>query len=166
MSESIELHPGIFKRITKAGEGGPLPQEGEQVIVHYEGRLENGTVFDSSIDRDEPFETAIGVGQVIKGWDVGIMSMTLGEKAELTIAGEHAYGASGSPPTIPPNATLIFKVELLGIGERRPRGMTYEELMAAAMAKKAEATDKFKAGDLKSAASLWKESVSFLDKHD
>jgi len=83
------------------------------------------------------------------------MSMSLGEKAELTIAGEHAYGASGSPPTIPPNATLIFKVELLAIGDRKPKGMSDEELMAAAQAKKAEATDKFKAADLKAAESLW-----------
>ncbi len=104
----MELIPGVTKRIILEGEGGALPQTGEQVTVHYEGRLEDGTVFDSSIARDDPFQTAIGVGQVIKGWDVGIMSMSLGEKAELTIIGEHAYGASGSPPTIPPNATLIF----------------------------------------------------------
>lgn len=111
-------------------------------------------------------ETAIGVGQVIKGWDVGIMCMFLGEQAELTIAGEHAYGASGSPPTIPPNATLIFKVELLGIGDRRPKGMSDEELMAAAQEKKAQATEKFKAGDLKAAATLWNIGVLHLEKMD
>ncbi len=110
----VEIIPGVSKRILKVGEGGPLPQKGENVKVNYEGRLESGKVFDSSYDR-EPFETEIGVGRVIKGWDVGIMSMSLGEKAELTIIGEHAYGERGSPPTIPPNATLIFTVELLGI---------------------------------------------------
>ena len=80
--------------------------------MNYEGRLQDGTIFDSSYER-EALKVAIGVGQVIKGWDVGIMSMKLGEKAELTIASEHAYGAMGSPPTIPGGATLCFTVELL-----------------------------------------------------
>ena len=82
------------------------------MLVNYEGRLTNGTIFDSSYDK-EALKVVIGVGQVIKGWDVGIMSMTLGEKAELTIAPEHAYGMMGSPPTIPGNAALIFTVELI-----------------------------------------------------
>lgn len=161
MSESIEVAPGISKRIIKAGEGGELPKTGEQITVNYEGRLENGTIFDSSYER-EPFECQIGVGQVIKGWDVGMMTMSIGEEAELTINGDNAYGPQGSPPTIPPNATLIFKVELMKIGDREPKGMSDEELMAAAMVKKEEGNKNFKAGDLKAAASFWKEGVSLL----
>lgn len=101
---------------------------------------------------------------MIKGWDVGMMSMAIGEKAELTIIGEFAYGPSGSPPTIPPNATLIFEVELLKIGDREPVGMTDEELDKAAMEQKALATEKFKAGDMQAAESFWKEGVSLLGK--
>jgi len=101
--------------------------------VHYTGKLENGEVFDSSVTRGQPFECQIGVGQVIKGWDVGMMSMSIGEKAELTIDGEFAYGASGSPPKIPANATLVFEVELLKIGDREPVGMTDEELHKAGL---------------------------------
>jgi FK506-binding protein 1 len=143
---TIELQPGITKKIIKEGEGGQLPETGEQITVHYTGKLEDGTVFDSSVTRGQPFECQIGVGQVIKGWDVGMMSMSIGEKAELTIIGEYAYGASGSPPTIPPNATLVFEVELLKIADREPVGMTDDELNKAAMAMKVKATEEFKAG--------------------
>lgn len=115
----IELIPGVTKKIITQGDSGATPEKGQEVLVNYEGRLTNGTIFDSSYDR-EALKVVIGVGQVIKGWDVGIMSMQLGEKAELTIVGEHAYGAVGSPPTIPPNATLIFTVELIQINDRRP----------------------------------------------
>ena len=115
----IELIPGVTKKIITQGDSGATPEKGQEVLVNYEGRLTNGTIFDSSYDR-EALKVVIGVGQVIKGWDVGIMSMQLGEKAELTIDGEHAYGAVGSPPTIPPNATLIFTVELIQINDRRP----------------------------------------------
>lgn len=132
--------------------------------MHYTGKLENGEVFDSSVTRGQPFECQIGVGQVIKGWDVGMMSMSIGEKAELTIAGEFAYGASGSPPKIPPNATLVFEVELLKIGDREPVGMTDEELHKAGLEKKAEATTFFKAADMAKAAASWREGVSMLGK--
>jgi len=81
--------------------------------VNYEGRLEDGTVFDRSADRGEPLKIIIGTGQVIKGWDIGIMSMKLGEKADLVIKSEYAYGQMGAPPKIPGGATLVFTVELL-----------------------------------------------------
>jgi FKBP-type peptidyl-prolyl cis-trans isomerase len=95
---------------------GASPKKGETVSVHYTGWLTNGTKFDSSVDRDEPFEFVLGTGQVIQGWDEGVATMKVGDKARLTIPPEKAYGAGGYPGAIPPNATLIFEVELLNVG--------------------------------------------------
>ena len=94
---------------------GASPKSGETVTVHYTGWLADGTKFDSSIDRGEPFAFALGTGQVIGGWDQGVATMRVGDKARLTIPPELAYGAAGFPGAIPPNATLIFEVELLSI---------------------------------------------------
>ena len=92
---------------------------GDSVSMNYTGRLEDGTVFDSNVDpkfqHTEPFAFILGSGQVIPGWDKGIVGMKVGEKKTLTIPPEDAYGAGGVPPVIPPNATLIFEVELLEI---------------------------------------------------
>lgn len=93
---------------------GPSPQAGKTVKVHYTGRLENGTKFDSSLDRNQPFTFQIGRGQVIKGWDEGVMSMKVGGKRQLIIPPDLGYGGR-SQGTIPPNSTLIFDVELLEV---------------------------------------------------
>lgn len=95
------------------GNGGS-PQVGQTVIVHYTGTLENGTKFDSSVDRGQPFRFRIGIGQVIKGWDEGVLSMQIGGKRKLIIPPQLGYGSRAIGP-IPPNSTLIFEVELIGI---------------------------------------------------
>ena len=101
-------------KVEKLNEGtGEVCPSGANVRVHYTGRLTNGTVFDSSVQRGEPLEFQVGVGQVIKGWDLGITQLKKGQKAILTCPSSHAYGAQGIPGVIPKNATLIFEVELI-----------------------------------------------------
>lgn len=96
---------------------GASPTAGKQVKVHYTGTLENGKKFDSSVDRKEPFSFTIGVGQVIPGWDEGVMTMKVGGKRKLIIPAKLGYGARGAGAAIPPNATLLFDVELLDVAK-------------------------------------------------
>lgn len=94
---------------------GVSPTKGQTAVVHYTGWLTNGTKFDSSVDRGKPFEFPVGMGRVIKGWDEGVITMKVGGKRKLTIPPELGYGAGGAGNVIPPGATLIFEVELLGV---------------------------------------------------
>ena len=94
---------------------GTSPATGDTVTVHYTGWLENGTKFDSSVDRGQPFEFPLGRGRVITGWDEGVATMKVGGKRKLIIPAHLGYGDRGAGQVIPPGATLIFEVELLGI---------------------------------------------------
>ena len=96
---------------------GLQPISGKPVKVHYTGWLENGTKFDSSVDRGEPFVFTVGVGEVIPGWDEGVMTMKVGGKRRLIVPSQLGYGATGAGGVIPPNATLIFEVELLDVAK-------------------------------------------------
>lgn len=115
--QAIDLSPegdgGIMKRILQEGTGSEGPRSGDRVEVHYVGKLESGSVFDSSRDRGQSFNFTLGKNEVIKGWDIGVKSMKRGEIAELVLRSDFAYGSTGSPPKIPPGATLVFEVELI-----------------------------------------------------
>jgi FKBP-type peptidyl-prolyl cis-trans isomerase len=107
---------GVSIEILQAG-SGVAAKKGDKVTVNYVGTLQDGTKFDSSIDRGIPFVFNLGAGEVISGWDIGVEGMKVGEKIRLTIPPALAYGVTGVPGTIPANATLIFEVELLAINK-------------------------------------------------
>ncbi|KAK9455244.1 FK506-binding protein 1 [Dipodascopsis uninucleata] len=109
---SSAIKMGVTVNTISPGDGKTYPAAGDTVVVHYTGKLDDGTVFDSSRSRG-PFTVQIGVGRVIRGWDEGIPQMSVGEKALLAITSDYGYGARGFPNVIPPNANLTFEVELL-----------------------------------------------------
>lgn len=113
MSEMI-TDSGLKYEDTTSGDGAAA-ESGQTVSVHYTGWLEDGSKFDSSKDRNDPFQFQLGAGRVIKGWDEGVAGMTVGSVRKLTIPPQLGYGPAGAGGVIPPNATLIFEVELLDI---------------------------------------------------
>jgi len=114
-ANKMETTASGLKYIDQVVGKGASPVKGKQVKVHYTGTLEDGRKFDSSLDRKEPLTFLIGIGQVIKGWDEGVMTMKVGGKRKLIIPANLGYGASGAGGVIPPNATLLFDVELLDV---------------------------------------------------
>ena len=115
MSGDIQTTSSGLQYIVIEEGTGDKPQKGQKVKVHYTGKLEDDTVFDSSVKRGVPIEFTLGVGQVIKGWDEGISDMKPGGKRQLIIPPDLGYGPNGYPPVIPPNSTLIFDVELVEV---------------------------------------------------
>jgi peptidylprolyl isomerase len=115
LENAITTESGL-KYIDEVEGDGATPKKGQTVVVHYTGTLTDGSVFDSSRERNRPFSFKIGVGQVIAGWDEGVGSMKVGSRRTLIIPPELGYGSRGAGGVIPPNATLIFDVELLRIG--------------------------------------------------
>jgi FK506-binding protein 1 len=113
---ACEPAPALVVDVINPGDGKTYPKAGDKLTMHYTGTLaSDGSKFDSSVDRGKPFEFTIGVGQVIKGWDQGVLQMSLGEKAKLSIPSALGYGENGAGAAIPPNADLVFEVELLKI---------------------------------------------------
>jgi len=106
---------GVEIETLEAGDGTTFPQPGQRVTCHYVLTLQDGKKIDSSRDRGQPFEFSIGKKEVIAGWDEGVAKMSRGQRAKLTISADMGYGAQGVPGCIPPNATLVFDVELLGV---------------------------------------------------
>eukprot|EP01056_Protomagalhaensia_sp_Gyna25_P005325 Protomagalhaensia_sp_Gyna_25__5324@NODE_66_length_5710_cov_131_847117_g49_i0_p2_GENE_NODE_66_length_5710_cov_131_847117_g49_i0NODE_66_length_5710_cov_131_847117_g49_i0_p2_ORF_typecomplete_len297_score55_88FKBP_C/PF00254_28/1_9e32TPR_19/PF14559_6/0_00072TPR_19/PF14559_6/2_1e09TPR_16/PF13432_6/4_3e06TPR_16/PF13432_6/3_5e05TPR_11/PF13414_6/3_4e03TPR_11/PF13414_6/2e05TPR_11/PF13414_6/0_78TPR_11/PF13414_6/0_0032TPR_1/PF00515_28/0_00076TPR_1/PF00515_28/9_7TPR_1/PF00515_28/3e03TPR_1/PF00515_28/0_00038T len=157
----------VLKAIIQPGTG-ERPPVNSDVRVHYRGTLLDGTEFDSSYKRNEPFTFTIGEGQVIKGWDVGVASMAVGETADLKISPDFAYGERGSPPTIPAQATLMFRVELLSFKpkKKQPHQLTPEERVSEATSAKAQGNDFFKNGKLSEAIEAYKEATEMLTDFD
>jgi peptidylprolyl isomerase len=114
MNQAVTTESGLTYIITKRGDGEAI-KAGDNVIVNYTGLLTNGAMFDSSVTRNEPFSFPVGLGMVIKGWDEGLQNLRIGDHATLIIPPEIGYGANGAGGVIPPNATLIFIIEVLGV---------------------------------------------------
>jgi peptidylprolyl isomerase len=114
MNQAVTTESGLTYIITKRGDGDAI-KSGDNVIVNYTGLLTNGAMFDSSVTRNEPFSFPVGLGMVIKGWDEGLQNLRIGDHATLIIPPEIGYGANGAGGVIPPNATLIFIIEVLGV---------------------------------------------------
>jgi peptidylprolyl isomerase len=114
MNQAVTTESGLTYIITKHGDGEAI-KSGDNVIVNYTGLLTNGAMFDSSITRNEPFSFAVGAGMVIQGWDEGLGKLRIGDHATLIIPPSIGYGAIGAGGIIPPNATLIFIIEVLGV---------------------------------------------------
>lgn len=113
-NQAFTTESGLTYIVTKKGDGEQV-KAGDEVIVNYTGLLTNGAMFDSSVTRNEPFSFLVGAGMVIKGWDEGLQQLKIGDHATLIIPSSIGYGARGAGGVIPPNATLIFIIEVLGV---------------------------------------------------
>ncbi|EGR30370.1 peptidyl-prolyl cis-trans isomerase, putative [Ichthyophthirius multifiliis] len=162
---NITEDSGITKQILQPGHGDEHPQKGQTVEVLYVGKLLDGTQFDSNTNREDPFSFTIGEGQVIKGWDQGVASMKRGEKALLTCTAPYAYGEAGSPPQIPPNATLQFEVELLNFKDKEKTKWDYslEERAEIGKKYKEEGNQAFKQGKMEEAVKLYDQGIDYVD---
>ena len=157
----------VIKKIIKQGEGD-LPINGQNIIAHYTGKLEDGTVFDSSLNRDEPFNFILGEGSVIKSWDLCFASMKRGEKALLETCPEFAYGESGSPPSIPANSKLFFEVELLDYHDKEKElwEMNNDEKKEKALYYKNIGKELFEKKEFKHSEQAYDQGLNFIKDID
>jgi peptidylprolyl isomerase len=156
---------GIKKKIIKEGKG-ELPSQGNEVYVNYIGRNKDNKIFDQT--KDKPFTFKLGSGQVIKGWDMGVKTMKVGEKAEFILSPDYAYGNQKISELIPENSTLTFEIELLKIvvPKKEVSDMTYEEKLSEGKKLKGEGVEKFKAGDISAARDLFTRAIAYLETMD
>ena len=156
---------GVKKKILKEGTG-ELPVEGSEVHVNYIGRNSDNKVFDQT--KDKPFTFKLGGNQVIKGWEIGVKTMKVGEKAEFILAPNYAYGNKKMSDLIPENATLTFEIELLKfvVPKKEISDMTYEEKLAEGKKLKGEGVEKFKAKDIAGARDLFTRAIAYLETMD
>lgn len=167
MSNKIDITEdgGVFKEIlVNAPDDAPSPKQGQNVFVLYEGRLLDGKVFDSSLNKSNPFSFKLGEGQVIRGWDIGVQSMKQGEKAQFTLSPEYAYGESGAGGAIPPNATLVFDIELLSFtdGIKSKHDMSKEDKINLATTRKNEGNEEVKNKNYQSALNKFEEALGYV----
>mmetsp|Transcript_25458 Transcript_25458/g.44290 ORF Transcript_25458/g.44290 Transcript_25458/m.44290 type:complete len:473 (+) Transcript_25458:3604-5022(+) len=165
LEHDITHDGGVLKQVLLEGTGD-FPAVGNEVEVHYTGTLLDGTKFDSSLDRAEPFKFTLGEGQVIKGWDEGVATMRQGEKAILTCQSQYAYGDKGFPPTIPPNSTLKFEVELLSFKakEREKWELESHERLARAQQLKDKGNELVRQQQFKQALQeYYLEAISYIE---
>jgi len=166
MEIDISGDGGVTKVVLQEGEGD-YPQAGDEIKAHYVGTLaSDGSEFDSSRKRGQPFKFVLGQGQVIKGWDLGFANMKKGEKAVLTIASQYGYGDAGSPPNIPGKATLKFEVELLEFGPKQKEKweMSGQEKLAESENWKDKGNGLFKSGEYKKACEAYEEGLTFVEQ--
>ena len=156
---------GVKKKILKEGTG-ELPVEGSEVHVKYIGRNSDNKVFDQT--KDKPFTFKLGSNQVIKGWEVGVKTMKVGEKAEFILAPNYAYGDKKVSDLIQANATLTFEIELIKfvVPKKEVKDMTYDEKLAEGKKLKGEGVEKFKAGDIATARDLFTRAIAYLETMD
>lgn len=161
--EDLSGDGSLTKTVIRAApEGAGHPPTGARVTVHYVGTLLDGTQFDSSRGRGQPFEFKLGVGQVISAWDLGVASMRQGELALIECKSNHGYGWEGSPPKIPKDASLRFEVELFGWVEKTIEDMSNAEKLAHAQEARTAGTASFKEQDIYEAREKFAEAIDHL----
>nr|PVC49907.1 FKBP-type peptidyl-prolyl cis-trans isomerase [Theileria orientalis] len=168
MGEPIDVSGdgGVLKTVLKPSDSNESPENGHEVEVHYTGKLESGKVFDSSYDRNTTFKFELGNGNVIKGWDLGVATMKVGERSEFVIQPNYGYGESGAGESIPPNSVLKFEIELINtrVKPKNKWELSIDEKIQVSRDLKAQGNSKFSFGNFTSAISLYSEAVDYLDE--
>ncbi|SJK86265.1 Cyclophilin type peptidyl-prolyl cis-trans isomerase/CLD [Babesia microti strain RI] len=169
--DSIDLSGdnGVVKKILVPARSVDMPNDGQQVYVHYTGKLDNGVVFDSSITRNTPFNFTLGEGNVIKGWDICVKSMSVGEKCLVVIQPDYGYGDKGAGASIPPNSVLNFEIELLmyrDVPSKKKWEMSVDECIQIAQDSKIKGNNYFQQNNFPIAITFYQEAIDYLSGRD